>query len=1219
MGDPENNLYEIAIVGMAGRFPGAEGLDEFWANLRQGVESISFFSPQELLEAGTDPNLLNRPGFVRARGVLGKAELFDAPLFGLGPPEARLIDPQQRVFLECAWHALENAGLDPDRSAGRVGVFAGARMSTYFLNNLQPQISLLGDGVSELELMLGNDRSFLATSTSYRLNLQGPSINVATACSTSLVAVHLACQSLLSSECDAALAGGVAIHFPQKSGYLHQKGGISSADGHCRSFDAAATGSVGGDGVGVVVLRRLQDALADGDPVWAVIKGSAINNDGSLKIGFTAPSIEGQSKVIREALQMAGVDPATVGSIEAHGSGTALGDPVEIRALERVFQPSNLAQGSCAVGSVKTNVGHLDAAAGVTGLIKAALSLHHGILLPSLHFEKPNPEIDFEKSPLYVNTSSRAWPDSKKPRRAGVSSFGIGGTNVHLVLEEAPRRKASGASRPWSLLLLSAGSPSSLDRATDGLARHLKAHPELSLDDVAYTTQAGRRVLNHRRMAVAASLQEAAEVLEKRPPDRLMDGIRDRKRPLVWMFPGLGDHYAGMAQELYAGEKVFREEAGRCFEILAGLPDGDALPDFEGMLFDGKGMRAKGPRSQTDFGKMLGRVAEEEAEWMQRPGLLHPAIFVVEYALAKLWESWGLRPSALIGFSLGEYTAACFSGVFRLEDALRVVVRRARLIEELPAGAMLAVPLPEREVSRLLGSKLALASVNAPRLCVVSGTREAVEALQKRLQRQGLSARQLPTTHALHSPLMEPAAGKLSSFLEGVEFQPPRIPYAANLTGRPVTATQACDPQFWSLQLCRTVRFWDGLTATCEGLSPVLLEVGPGQGLSSLIQQSQPLAADSSLLWTAVASLPSRYQQSADTATLLEGLGRLWLAGIQPDFEALHRDERRLKLRLPGYPFEHRRYFVDPPRTTPPQPPLEVRKPFEDISSRPQREQLASQDLGSEIHPRPALATPFAAPASADEERLAGLWSGLLCFEKVGRDDSFFELGGHSLLATQVISRIRQSFGVELTFQEFFQSPTVAGIASVIQTVRQSADRRLSLPLEPTPRDGDLPLSFAQQRLWFLDQLIPESALYNIPAALGLRGDFNPAVLEACFNEILSRHESLRTSFPSLDGKPRQQIHPPRWRPLPLLDLSALEGTRQQNEQSRLIQEEAARPFDLANGPVIRASMLLLEELLVVSCQLSVPVRDPKTQPALNSVTSTWRCSCVLPPASWIL
>ncbi len=726
----------VAIVGLAGRFPQAKDLEAFWSNLREGVEAISFFSDEEVA-GDIHPDLLAHPRLVKARGVLADEAMFDADFFDISPRQAELMDPQLRHFLECSWEALENAGYDPSRFPGQIGVYGGVTLSTYFLRNLIGNSQLLQQ-VGAYQMAIATDRDFLTTQVSYKLNLRGPSVNVQTACSTSLVATHMAALSLLAGECDMALAGGVSIKVPQVTGYLYEEGGLDSSDGHCRSFDARADGSVYGAGVGVVVLKRLEDAVADGDTIHAVILGSAINNDGSAKVGYTAPSIEGQSRAIAEAQATAGIAPETIGYVECHGSATALGDPIEVAALTRAFATPE--RGFCPIGSVKSSIGHLGAAAGVAGLIKTVLALEHGQIPPSLHFETPNPRIDFASSPFYVNTRLAEWPANGTPRRAGVSSFGLGGTNAHAILEQAPPPAPTDPGRPWQLLVLTARTETALEAMTDNLAGWLERHPEADLADVAYTLQVGRQAFAWRRTLVCRDAGEARRALAERDPRALRTAWTEAggRAPVGFLLPGVGDHYPGMARGLYESEPVFRQELDRCLRILEEHLGQDLR---EASSFAG------GDRAETgglDLRRMLGRAGQDDgdgeseaARRLSRTLFAQPAVFAVEYALARLWESWGVRPDALLGYSLGEYTAACLAGVFSLEDALKLVAERARWIEELPAGDMLAIPLPEAAVRPLLTGGLCLAATNGPHLSVVSGPAEQVAALAETARRRG--------------------------------------------------------------------------------------------------------------------------------------------------------------------------------------------------------------------------------------------------------------------------------------------------------------------------------------------------------------------------------------------------------------------------------------------------------------------------------------------------
>ncbi|MCP4664610.1 MAG: amino acid adenylation domain-containing protein, partial [bacterium] len=989
----------IAIIGMGGRFPGTSDLEAFWRNLRSGTESVSFFSPRELEQAGVPPELSDDPRYVPARGVLKDIDLFDAGFFGFSPHQAEITDPQHRLFLECAWEALEDAGYDPERFPGPIGVFAGARPSRYAL--------ALRDGcgarpVDDYGILVATGGDFLSTQVSYRLNLLGPSINVQNACSTSLVAVHLGCQSLLTGECDLALAGGVAIAVPQRTGYLFQQGGIGSPDGHCRAFDAGARGTVGGNGLGIVVLKRRREALADGDRVHAVILGSAINNDGAGKVGYTAPSVDGQAAVIRDALATAGVDARSITYVEAHGTGTPLGDPIEVAALTQAFReaspaPSVNGERFCALGSVKTNLGHLDPASGIAGLIKTVLALEHREIPPSLHFREANPEIDFASGPFFVNAELRPWTADAGPRRAGVSSFGIGGTNVHAVVEEAPPREAPEASHRPQLLVVSAKTDTALETMTDRLAAHLRELPAAEADghlaDVAFTLQVGRAVFEHRRMLVARDRDDACVALESRDPRRVLSRRRKAKdRPLAFLFPGQGAQYVNMGRGLYESEPVFRDQVDRCAELLR-----PALGrDLRGVLFPPAGSEA------------------EAAAELARTALTQPALFVVEYALARLWIGWGVRPQALLGHSLGEYVAATLAGVFRLEDALALVALRARLIQALPPGAMLSIPRPAEELAERLRpyrDEAAVAAINGPAQTVVAGAPAAIEGLAAALAADGVSCRRLAVSHAFHSPLLAPVAEPLAAALAGIPLRPPAITYLSNLSGDWITAAEATDPEYWIRQLLEPVRFADGVARLLADSDTAFLEVGPGRQLGTLVRRQAGRGAGPVLLSSLVPS-----------GSVVEGLwttlGKLWLAGVAVDWPALHAGERRRRVSLPTYPFERRRYW------------LESTVEAAEVPAR-QRPRKAPELRVAELHPRPQLDTAYVAPADPCESAIAEIWQELLGVDRVGVHDNFFELGGDSLLATRILSRVHRRLGVEVSPEELYDTATVAELAAL--------------------------------------------------------------------------------------------------------------------------------------------------------------------------------------------
>jgi acyl transferase domain-containing protein len=898
----------VAIVGMAGRFPGAPTLEAFWHNLRDGVESVCRFSAAALRAAGVPAELVARSDYVGVAAKLDGVEEFDADFFGFSPREAELADPQLRLFLECAWESIESAGYAPETYDGVIGVYAGSHRNTYLDSNLDshPELFETHGG----QILLGNGHDFLATTVSYKLNLTGPSVNVRTACSTSLVAVYLAVQGLLNYDCDMALAGAVSITVPQTSGYRYRPGGVMSRDGHCRAFDADATGSVPGSGAGAVLLKRLTDAIAARDPIRAVIRGVAINNDGSRKVGYAAPSVKGQAEVIALAQATSATCPDTISYVETHGTGTPMGDPVEIAALTKAFGATMRTTGPCAIGSVKTNIGHLDAAAGVAGLIKTVLMLEQKVIPPSLHFVRPNPQINFASSPFYVNTSPQPWQPTETPRRAAISAFGIGGTNAHAILEEAPQAQTDASDRTHQLLVLSARNEVGLGAAADRLASHLEAHPTQLLADVAYTLQVGRRPFRHRAALVCRSVDDALKALRDRDRPRLLTATQIADPSAAFIFPGLGDHYTGMARQLYVEEPIFREHVDICCDILQPLGTDLRKALFPAHAVDCKEEYVASPRvggDGPDLRSMLAQVPPESS--LDRTALAHPALFVIEYSLAKLWMHLGVKPQAMLGYSLGEYVAACLSGVLTLNDALLLVARRAELVDSLPGGSMMAVPLPESEIEPFLGSNLAIAAINGPSVCVLTGPSEDVSSAERELAERGLACRRIHSSHAFHSPLMKPVAASLAELTGRFRLRPPSIPYVSNVTGTWIKAEEATDPAYWGTHLCRTVRFSEGVRQICDVPGRVLLEVGPGHGLCSLALQQ--LQAQGQTDVTAVSCLRHDWERHTDRAVWLRAVGQLWLEGLDIDWAKIH-DGKRRRVVLPTYPFERQRYWIEP-------------------------------------------------------------------------------------------------------------------------------------------------------------------------------------------------------------------------------------------------------------------------------------------------------------------
>lgn len=878
---------DIAIVGMAVDVPGAGDLAAFWENLRDGIESIVKLDGKTLIDAGEDPAMMAQPNYVPAAAPLNDFDMFDADFFGFSPKEAAILDPQHRKFLETAWHALENSGHAPEGFRGNIGVYAGCGMGSYFYFNICTNPDMVRDVGMFLLRHTGNDKDFLSTRVSHVFDLKGPSVNIQTACSTSLVAVHYAMRALQSGECDMALAGGVTIELPQNRGYLYKENEILSPDGHCHAFDHRAQGTVFGSGAGTVVLRRLSDAIADGDTIYAVVKGSAINNDGASKAGYLAPSVNGQKSNILAALADAGVTPDTIDYVECHGTGTYLGDPIEVSALTEAYRTSTEDSGYCGIGSVKTNIGHLDTAAGVASLVKTAMGLHNRQIPPSLSFDAPNPAINFDDSPFFVNDRLKPWTSHAGPRRAGVNALGVGGTNAHLILEEAPERRASEESDfPFQVLCMSGRTKSALEANTAALAAHLRAHPEQPLADIAFTLKEGRRGFDKRRIVVAESHEEAAGLLESGDSSRVFTHERLGDTPdVVFMFPGGGAQYADMAKDLYETEPVFAEWMDRGLDHLASKIDYDIravwLPEDD-----------------------AARAAANEK--LRKPSVQLPLIMMVEYALAKLWQSWNVNPSALVGHSMGENTAACLAGVIGFEDCIDLVLLRGRLFDTVAPGGMLSVALPMEELKPLIGKELDVAAVNAPELTSVSGPQGALDKLSAVLTARGVEHQRIAIDIAAHSRMLDPILPEFRAFLQGLTLNAPRIPLVSNRTGKMITASQATDPEYWVQQLRNTIQFGDCIE-TLTKPDRVFLEVGPGKALSTLAQMAPRLNGDQ-----IVSSMRHPDHRVADDIYFFSVIGRLWACGVEADWPQIWGEARRNRVPLPNYAFQRSRYFIEP-------------------------------------------------------------------------------------------------------------------------------------------------------------------------------------------------------------------------------------------------------------------------------------------------------------------
>ena len=1039
----------IAIVAMAGRFPGAADVEAFWRNLCEGRDTITLFRDDEL-DAAVSPADRSDPAYVRARGMIDGVEDFDAAFFGISPNEAQLMDPQQRIFLELCWECLERGGQVPDATPGPVGVFAGMYNATYFQRHVVAHPELI-DKIGAFQVMLGNEKDYIATRIAHKLNLTGPAISVHTGCSTSLVAICQAVYALRYGQCDMALAGGVSVTCPPRSGYLYQEGAMLSPDGHTRTFDANAQGTVFSDGAAVVLLKRLSDALADGNPVYAVIRGCAVNNDGGNKASFTAPSSDGQAAVIAMAHDDAKVDPRSISYVEAHGTATPLGDPIEIEALSKAFRRGTSDTGFCRIGSVKSNVGHTVIAAGATGLIKTALALAEGRIPASVHFDQPNPVIDFAGSPFVVNAQMSDWPRGDTPRRAGVSAFGVGGTNAHVIMEEAPVCPPSEPANGPQLLVLSARTPAALQQAAEDLAQHLDAQPDLNLADVAWTLAIGRKAFGHRLAVVADSPRDA--VTQLRSPGTATAAARSRPArwsDVVFLFPGQGAQYAGMGRGLYEAEPVFRATFDECAETL---------------------------RAELGF-DLRERVFGDDPGALLPTSTMQPATFAIEYSLARLWMSRGIVPAAMIGHSVGEFVAATLAGVFALPDALRLVARRGALMQAQPAGAMLSVRLALDALLSRLPAGLSLAAENAPGACVVAGPLESVAAFQAQLEADGVACRALRTSHAFHSAMMDPVVAPFLAEVAGIARSEPQLPLVSTATGELLDAATATSAEYWARHLREPVRFAQALGRVVDVPSRVLLEVGPRATLSALSRQHPGVQQQQVAAVATLADTPESEQTSLRLAA-----GQLWCRGVTLDLSQFDRRACRHRVLLPTYPFERRRYWIDAPLSS-------------ELAVPPV---IAAAAVESSM-PNPVPPLPAAEPVAATAEpvarkprlinQLREVIEDVAGFDLVeaDADANFIELGLDSLMLTQVALQLQKTFAVKITFRQLMCD------AGSLDCLAALLDRQLPPEAPPAtqaaPPPAPLPLASPAMELPTPSVLLPT----HLQAA-GADGDWMRAVI----------------------------------------------------------------------------------------------------------------------------
>ena len=1118
----------IAVIGMAGRFPGADSVAQFWDNLCAGKESIETLSEETLTAAGVSAKTLADPTYVRRAPLLNGIEEFDADYFGINPYTARMMDPQQRLFLQTAWHALEDSGYDPDGYDGSIGVFASSTASGYLMDNLmshRDEKTLVGEGITVemFNLVLLNDKDHLASRVSHELNLRGPSMSVQTACSSSLVAVHLACQSLLSGECDLALAGAAAIRVPHNVGYTYEPGAMVSPSGHCRPFDAHSDGTIFGSGVAALILKPLQAALDDGDRIHAVIRGSAVNNDGALKMTYAAPTVSGQAEVIAEAQAVAEVDSSTIGFVETHGTGTPLGDPIEIEALRQAFGASEIDRpGPCVLGSVKSNIGHLDAASGVAGLIKTIMCLKSKAIPPTVHYTAPNSELHLENTPFVIANTLQTW-ESDGPRRAGVSSFGVGGTNAHVVVEEAPATSTLAAPPDGpQVVLLSARTRESLQDAKVALAEELARDEDLSLSDVAFTL-ANRRTHEVRMAAVVADRADAASVLSAAEHDNVWvgeapAGVTPGSGRAAFVFPGQGSQHVGMARGLYDTEPAFRDVFDQCaagFGAELGI-------DLKAEVFDGTG-----GQERSDSGNRQG---------LESTDLAQPALFAVEYALARLVMSYGVTPTALAGHSIGELVAATVAGVFDLDTAIKVVAMRARLMHAAPAGAMVAVAAGHEDIAGHLTDEVDLAAINEFGSCVLAGPEQAIRDVTNTLAAAGIVARRVRTSHGFHSQAMDSVLAPFTEFLSTLSLHKPRIPMLSNVTGTWMTDDEAVDPNRWARHIRSTVRFADELQTLLEDPRRVLVEVGPGGSLTG----SALRIPGWSETHRSVRLMRHPVQTRDDRDTFLLALGQLWAAGVDVEWARLYGEHPR-RVTLPGYAFARHRHWIDPDT---------VRKPAGSTTATAADAAPAPGQSGGTVDPRAQM-----------HSTLQRIWSQCLGVESVASGDNFFEIGGDSLVAIGVAMTASHE-GIELTPQDLYDNPTLAALTDAI-VARHAAGGLASQDA------GDLDPAVPPNILRFLDGGLAQPGRWRAPLVLRIDSRVTPDDVEAVMTAVVNHHDALRMRLLSRAGIWEQHISDPAdFTDLTHRTITAGADTSEERDALRTIVSEELAGHDLTGLPL---------------------------------------------------
>ncbi|WP_075186283.1 hybrid non-ribosomal peptide synthetase/type I polyketide synthase [Teredinibacter haidensis] len=1135
---------EIAIIGMSGRFPGAYNTDELWENLCAGKETVTFFT-KEQLGPGLDPSLTDDKNYVFARGIIPDGDKFDAAFFGINPTEAKTIDPQQRVFLELAWAALENSGYTSEKFDGLIGVYAGIGNNHYYPLNVMQHTDIV-KMVGPFSVMVGNEKDHIATRVANKLNLTGPAVSVHTACSTAMTAIDNACFSLTTGQTDMALAGGISLQTPQYSGQLFEEGGVFSPDGHCRPFDAEAAGTLFSDSAGIVVLKRLNDALRDGDTIYASIKSTALNNDGANKISYLAPSIEGQKKVIAMALARAGVSPSEISYIETHGTGTPIGDPIEVEALTQIYRRDTEAKQFCGLGSIKSNLGHPTIAAGAAAVIKVALSLKHEKIPATLHYTKANPKIDFKNSPFYVVDKLLEWPRAKYKRLAAASSFGFGGTNGHAILEEAPNTQDSGPSRPEQLLMLSAKTEEALNQSCVNLATFLEKHPETKIADIAFTLHNGRADFNHRQFLVGPTNEALISRLKQ--PGKINRHLLQAKAPeLVFVFPGQGSHYVNMGLNFYQEESVFRETVNHCAEILTP----HLHCDLRTVLYPEDRDTAKARTKLTD------------TRYQQ------PALFTIEYALAKLWNSWGVYPDMMVGHSIGEYVCAVLSGVFTLEDGLHIVSERARLMSEQQEGGMLSVRLPAAELEQHLFPGICLAASNGPALSVASGPHELIDKLKKTLQENNIDSTALHVSRAFHSTMMEPASQPLCELISSAQRNPPKIPFVSTATGNWITKDEITDPLYWGRQLCSPVRFCEAIGKIWEQPKRLLLEVGPRSVATTMAKQQITIPGEK----TAIPSLADTEKDNREWQAILQAMGQLWLKGISIDRPAFWGSQQRKRIPLPTYPFARKRYWLEP---------------LYNIYTRANEEVSNQKPITAHANIESTDSPSITIPLSVDKKLIHILEeiSGVEFGDDMDQSLSFSELGLDSLFLTQIAFKLKSDFNVGLSFKQL--ASEYSSIEKLCERIERNQsesveeNKSLTDPTNANPKPTNIegiPTSSFQREIFELIGRYGYSAScsFNESITINLKGEtFSIDNMEYALNQLVLRHDALRMSYTEFGDRLRTTTPMPQ--PLAQHDLSRLPDGDKAERLRQVQKTEFSQEFNLHRAPLLRATAIKLSE-----------------------------------------